>query len=144
MPESVLRIPADVSRLAEVRQFIREHASQIGADANVTNDVVLAVDELTTNSIIHGYRGSQGVVELEVGNQEGSMVVWLRDQAPPFDPNKYPEPDTSLPLARRPKGGMGIFLSRGVSDRLSYRRTGAGNELAIVKRLPRGYGGGTC
>jgi serine/threonine-protein kinase RsbW len=144
MPESVLCIPADVSRLAEVRQFIREQARHIGADPDVTNDVVLAVDELTTNSIIHGYRGSQGVVEVEVGSEGGSMVVWLRDHAPPFDPNSYPEPDTNLPLARRPKGGMGIYLSRGVSDSLCYRRTGDGNELTIVKRLPRANGGGTC
>jgi serine/threonine-protein kinase RsbW len=144
MVDSVLRIPADVSRLAEVRQFIRMQAHQMGVDARATDDVVLAVDELTTNSIIHGYRGSQGVVEVEVGREGGSMVVWLRDQAPPFDPNEYPEPDISVPLSRRPKGGMGIYLSRGASDGVTYRRTHEGNELTIVKRLPRVNGGGTC
>jgi serine/threonine-protein kinase RsbW len=144
MPESVLRIPADVSRLAEVRQFIRKQALHMGADSDTTNDVVLAVDELTTNSIIHGYRGSPGVVEVEVANEGGSMVILLRDHAPPFDPGDAPVPDTRLPLERRPKGGMGIYLSRGASDGLTYRRTGDGNELTIVKRLPRRNGGGTC
>ena len=119
MPQSVLRIPADVSRLAEVRQFIRKQASHMGADADAANDLVLAVDELTTNSIIHGYRGAQGMVELEVGSKGTSMVVCLRDHAPPFDPCSWPAPDTSLPLERRPMGGMGIYLSRGVSDELA-------------------------
>jgi serine/threonine-protein kinase RsbW len=144
MPESVLSIPADVRRLAEVRQFIRDQASHLGAGPEVTNDVVLAVDELTTNSIIHGYRGTPGVVEVGVGKEGGSMVVWLRDQAPAFDPNSYPEPDTSLPLGRRPTGGMGIHLSRGASDQLRYRRTGDSNELTIVMRLTRDNGGRTC
>lgn len=144
MPSSVLRIPADVSRLAEVRKFIRKQATHMGADPDATNDVVLAVDELTANSIIHGYRGSSGTVEVEVGNEDGSMVVWVRDQAPPFDPNDYPDPDVSLPLTLRPTGGMGIYLSRGALDGVSYRRTHDGNELTIVKRLPRGNGGGTC
>jgi anti-sigma regulatory factor (Ser/Thr protein kinase)/anti-anti-sigma regulatory factor len=134
----VLRIPADVSRLAEVRQFIRQQATHMGADADATHDVVLAVDELATNSIVHGYKGAPGVVEVEVGSQGGSMVVWLRDHAPPFDPNDAPEPNPSLPLELRPKGGMGIFLSRAVSEQLTYRRTTDGNELTIVMAIAQG------
>ncbi len=58
--QNVLRIPADVKRLADVREFVRQHAADMGADAETTDDMVLAVDELTTNSIVHGYRGEEG------------------------------------------------------------------------------------
>jgi serine/threonine-protein kinase RsbW len=142
--QNVLRISADVRRLSEVREFIRQQAADMGADAETTDDMVLAVDELTTNSILHGYRGEEGVVEVEVGHEGSSMVVRVRDQAPPFNPTRMPDPDTTLPLELRPKGGLGIYLSREVSDGLVYRRTGDGNETTIVKRLTRGQGGGTC
>jgi serine/threonine-protein kinase RsbW len=142
--ENMLRIPADVHRLSDIRQFIRERAADMGADREATDDMVLAVDELATNSILHGYRGREGVVEVEVGREGGSMVVRLRDQAPPFNPTRMPDPDITLPLERWPKGGLGVFLSREVTDGLVYRRTGDGNEMTIVKRLTRGQGGGKC
>jgi serine/threonine-protein kinase RsbW len=142
--QNVLRIPADVKRLSDVREFIRQQAADMGADADTTDDMVLAVDELTTNSIIHGYRGGDGEVEVEVEREGSSMVVRVRDQAPPFNPTKMPDPDTTLPLELRPKGGLGIYLSREVTDGLVYRRTGDGNEMTIVKRITRGQGGGTC
>ena len=122
--ENVLRIPADVNRLAEVREFIRRHATYSGADPDATNDLVLAVDELATNSILHGYKGADGLVEVEVGTEDGSMIVRLRDQAPPFNPTTMPSPNTTLPLERRRKGGLGVHLSREASDQFSYRRTG--------------------
>jgi serine/threonine-protein kinase RsbW len=140
----MLRIPADVKRLSDVREFIRQQAADMGADPETTDDMVLAVDELATNSILHGYRGEEGVVEVEVEREGSSMVVRLRDHARPFNPTKMPDPDTALPLEDRPKGGLGIYLSREAADGLVYRRTGDGNEMTIVKRLTRGQGGGTC
>jgi serine/threonine-protein kinase RsbW len=136
-----MRIPADVSRLADVREFRRQRAADLGADRDATDDLVLAADELATNSILHGYRGGNGIVEVEVGCEGSSMVVRVLDHAPPFDPTKTPDPDTSLPLERRPKGGLGVYLSRELTDGLIYRRTSDGNEITIVKRLTSDQGG---
>jgi len=137
----VLTITADPARLADVRQFVREQAAQLGADGEATDDIVTAVDELVTNSIIHGYRGGEGAVEVEIGASGASMVVHLRDHAPPFDPTKLAAPDTTLPPEQRPKGGLGIYLSRAATDGLTYRRSEDGNETTLIRNLASGEGG---
>jgi serine/threonine-protein kinase RsbW len=137
----VLRIPADLAKLADVRQFVREQAALVGADGEATDDIVSAVDELVTNSIIHGYRGGEGAVEVEVEGIGASLVVRIRDQAPPFDPTQVAAPDITLPLEQRPKGGMGIYLARELTDELTYRQNGNSNEMTLTKNLTSGKGG---
>jgi serine/threonine-protein kinase RsbW len=141
---SVLLIPATVNDLATVRQFIRQQAALMGADARVVPDIVQAVDESVTNTIVHGYRGKEGSVEVEVERSGRSLVVRLRDQAPPFDPTLLPAPDISASLYDRPPGGMGVFLARELMDAVTYRRTREGNELTLAKECINPPGGERC
>ncbi len=137
----VLRIPAQVSQLASVRQFIRDHAHRAGADQATTTDLVQAVDESVTNAIVHGYRGSAGSVEVAVSTAGDALVVRLRDEAPVFDPTSVATPDVTRPLEQQRLGGLGILLMRELTDSMSYRQLGAGvgNELTLSKTVtPRG------
>ena len=140
----MLHVPATVNELANVRQFIRQQAEQAGADPGAVPDIVQAVDELVTNAIVHGYRGRRGTVEIAVDRSGSSLIVRLRDQAPPFDPTLLPAPDTDAPLSQRPLGGMGVFLARGLTDSLTYRRTADGNELTLIKECIDQQGGAAC
>jgi serine/threonine-protein kinase RsbW len=141
---TVLRIPATLDELATVRQYVREQAARAGADPGAVPDVVQAVDEFVTNSIIHGYRGRDGSVEVEVDRSGRSLIVRLRDEAPPFDPTQLPPPNTNAPLDERPLGGMGVFLARDMVDSVTHQHTEAGNELTLVKECIGQHGGGTC
>jgi serine/threonine-protein kinase RsbW len=133
-----LAVPAAVDELAGVRAFVRESSARLGAEPAVIGDVVQAVDECLTNAIIHGYRGREGSVEVELERSGANLVVRLKDQAPPFDPTKTPGPDLSLPLERRPPGGMGVYLARELMDEMTYRQTDEGNELTLVKECRTG------
>ncbi len=141
---TMLRVPAEVEQLAAVRQFVREAAARAGAAQAPIDDLVQAVDESVTNVIVHGYGGAQGFVEIGIEDLDGALIVRLRDEAKPFDPTKLPDPDTTLPLDRRPFHGMGAFLTRQLSDEVTYRQTDNGNELTIVKRYRDNAGGTTC
>jgi serine/threonine-protein kinase RsbW len=136
-------VPADVRHLGEVRAFVRSALADRGVDEAVTADMVQAVDETVTNVIKHGYSGREGEVEVELEVTAGSDVtVHIRDACPSFDPTGVPAPDTAAPLADRPLGGMGVHLSRVLTDGMTHRMlpTG-GNELTLVKRLTASRGG---
>ena len=133
-----MRIPADVSHLASVREFVRGHARRIDADPEAMNDMIQAVDESVTNAIVHGYRGSDGFVEVSLEERDGTLVAIVRDEAPAFDPTTVPSPDMSLPLEKRPLHGLGIHLMRELTDSMSYKHTGKANELTLTKRLVTG------
>jgi serine/threonine-protein kinase RsbW len=132
----VVRVAAKLENLAIIRGFIRLTGVTLGADRDEISDLVLAVDELATNVIVHGYRGESGPLEVEVDREGDMLVVHLRDEAPPFDPTSVPPPDLTIPLEERPLGGLGIHLTRKHVDEISHQALPeGGNELTLKKRI---------
>lgn len=137
-----ITIDADLARLGEVRRFVRARLAERAGGEDALADVVQAVDEIVTNVIEHGYAGRSGSVEVEVGVAGDEVWVQVRDGCPPFDPTAVPAPDTTAPLASRPLGGMGVHLSRVLTDDMTHRiLPDGGNELTLVKRLTVRRGG---
>lgn len=131
-----LRLIAGVNDLAAIRRFVRETIAPAGGSTQAVDDLVLAVDELATNIITHGYRGQPDVIEIVIRREAGIVVVQLRDEAPPFDPTHVPEPDTTVPWPLRPAGGWGVFLARRRVDTMTYQRTADHrNEVTLTKKL---------
>jgi serine/threonine-protein kinase RsbW len=133
--KSSFEVYAKLENLALIRDFVQETATALAADPDMLFNVVLAVNEVATNIMIHGYQGQPGLIEIEVGRAGNSLVVRLRDQAPPFDPTAVPDPDLSLPLEERPLGKMGVYLARQLMDEMTHRLTPQGdNELILIKK----------
>lgn len=132
--EAKFRIDADVNQLIDARQFVEETAARFQVLPEAISKLVLAVDELTTNIIVHGYQGQAGSIEIELQSIGPDLQIRLIDHAPLFDPTTVPDPDTTLPLDERPLGGMGIYLARKIMDEMIYRSSERGNELTLIKR----------
>ena len=131
-----LRVAADVAQLATIRAFVEQQAHALGVDASEIYDLILAVNEVATNIVVHGYRNQPGVIEIDLRRQGEAIEIRLRDQAPLFDPTGVPVPDLTLPLQKRPLGGMGVHVTRQIMDAVRYRVTPVGgNELVLVKRV---------
>ena len=137
---STLRVRAELSELAAIRRFIEDQATALRIDPPAIYDLLLAVNEIATNSIVHGYRNQPGMIEVALRQIGDGVEICVRDDAPPFDATQAPAPELNLPLVNRPLGGMGIHLVRQLIDSLAYRaRPDGGNEVILVKRriVPR-------
>jgi anti-sigma regulatory factor (Ser/Thr protein kinase) len=125
---------ADLHSLASMRRFVEEVAAGGQGESEAIADMVLAMNEATTNLVQHGYRGDPGTIEIEVGYEGEALVVCLRDWSPPFDPAQVADRDVSAPLEERPLGGLGITMMRQLTDGLIYRQGPEGaNELILIK-----------
>jgi serine/threonine-protein kinase RsbW len=132
---SSLRVPADVQQLAMIRRFVEDQAHAFAVEQPAVYDLVLAVNEMATNIIVHGYRGAAGEIEIEMRRASDAIEIVLRDQAPSFDPTRAPVPDITRPLRQRPLGGMGVHVTRQMMDDMRHRVPPAGgNELILIKR----------
>lgn len=130
-----IRVAADVEQLATIRAFVERQAELLGVEASAIYDLVLAANEIATNIVVHGYQGRAGTIEVEMRRSGEAIEIRLRDQAPTFDPTRAPAPDLTLPLHKRPFGGMGIHVTRQMMDDLRHRALPqGGNELTLVKR----------
>jgi serine/threonine-protein kinase RsbW len=134
-----LHITAELKNLSQIRDFVEMAATGLGFAPEVIPNVQLAVDEVATNVMLHGYHGQGGPLEIEVERLQHDLIVRLRDEAAPFDPNTVPTPDLTLPLAQRPIGGLGIHLVRRTMDEIRHQLTPTGgNELVLVKHSAAG------
>jgi serine/threonine-protein kinase RsbW len=130
-----LRVAADVAQLATIRAFVEQQSRALDLDESAIYDLVLAVNEVATNIVVHGYRSQPGEIEIELRQLGDAIEIRLRDRAPLFDPTGVPTPDLTLPLHKRPLGGMGVHVTRQIMDAMCYHVTPeGGNELTLLKR----------
>jgi serine/threonine-protein kinase RsbW len=99
-----------------IRQVVKARAQEAGLARKPTYNLLLAVDEIATNIITHGYleNGVQGCVDLLTDCTDDYFTVMLEDDAPAFDPLSHKMPTEEFfakPLEERPIGGMGIHLT---------------------------------
>lgn len=127
---------ADLPALAAL---IERACTRVGAGAEVQSELRLAVEEVFTNIIRHGYRGTSGSVTVTVAATPLAIIVTLADAAPDFDPASLAAPDTSSDWQVRQIGGLGWHLVQQVMDEVR-RAPGphGGNVYTLVKRIPAG------
>ncbi|MEV7418890.1 anti-sigma regulatory factor [Streptomyces sp. NPDC089919] len=138
-----LEVPATLAALSEIAGFVLGLADAAGLGRGPAYRLRLAVDELATNVVTHGYRGGDGRITVRGRAGAGWVRVLLEDTAPAFDPvaGCLP-PATGVPPERRRVGGLGIHLALTSVDEFSYVRIEDRNISALtvigddVRRTP--------
>ena len=134
---AALRRPGRPEHLPELLDFVRDACARAGAEAPVGFALRLAVEEVCTNLMRHGYAGRDaGPIELSVGADPERIVVTIVDHSPPFSPDDAPAPDLVSGAEERRIGGLGWHLVKSVVDEIRYEPGGVetGNRLTLVKR----------
>ena len=134
-PVTDLSVKASLENLQEIRSFIDRVGASLVVNKSALDDLRLAVDEAVTNVVIHGYKETEGMVELHMHAEGDAVFIRIRDRAASFDPSQVKAPQLDTELKERPFGGMGIFLIRKMTDEAEFLPLpGGGNEIRLVKR----------
>jgi anti-sigma regulatory factor (Ser/Thr protein kinase) len=121
-PESAVELHFDADNLGEVRGLVFEQAETAGLERGAAKNLVLAVNEIATNSVRHG--GGGGVVK--VWDQKNSLVCQVEDRGRIEDPlvgRRRPVPDEP--------GGRGVWLANQVCDLVQVRTSEGGNTVRM-------------
>jgi anti-sigma regulatory factor (Ser/Thr protein kinase) len=132
-----LKLQANLDALEEIQSYILAISQKVGLKQQAIYGLQLAVDELVTNIITHGYGANQprGLVKVRAKLQHSNLLIFLEDTAKPYNPHEAVIPDLTVPVEQRPEGGLGIFLAKLNMDELIYKRVGNRNRNCLVMRL---------
>jgi serine/threonine-protein kinase RsbW len=131
-------VPATLDSLGAIAEYVMAAAASAGLDKRASYRLRLAVDEIATNIIVHGYAsaGLQGALELRADIDAGSLTIAIEDSGVAYDPRQAPVPDIDLPLEQRPIGGLGVYLASRSVDEFRYERVGDRNRTIFKMLLP--------
>ena len=127
-PPAAAEVIAYRSRLYPVRALVGRYAERAGLPADRRADLVLAVSELTANTLAHTAGG--GTAHIWTSGHEVICQVhdggWITD---PLAGRKRPPPDSA---------GQGLWVVNHVSDLVEMRSGPAGTTTRLHFRLPGG------
>ncbi len=140
MPHGIrLVIGTERGEVARAHAAFAEFAVARALPDGVRRNLSVVLDELLANTLSHGLAGrAGGTVSMDVKLAADRLTVTLTDDGAPFDPFSRAAPDTTLSVADRPIGGLGIHLVRQLVDEASYERRGDHNVVVLRTRLNGG------
>ena len=133
-----LRVAGRLDALHAIGEYVLQAAAQAGLENQAAYRLRLAVDEIATNAILHGYQPAayQGDFWVTAVYDESKLTIILEDSSPAYNPLRTPPPENlDGEPQERPAGGLGIFLAlRGV-DEFKYQWVNKKNRNIFVQFL---------
>ena len=129
-----VRFPAIPDRLCMVRALVTRAAEIVGCNKQLTEKLVIAVNEACMNVIQHAYRGDDtGEIVMEILNNDSQIKFLLMDFAEPVDLECVKPRDLD---DVRP-GGLGTHFIREIMDEceMGHLEGEKGNYLKMIKNL---------
>jgi len=116
--------------------FVSKVAAEIGFGDDAVFHCNLAVEEICTNIVEHGYQhnGAGKSIDVVCEIHTTHLLIILIDEAEPFNPLQLQDPDPDTPLWEREGGGWGIYFVKQYMDDIRYEFNDGHNNLILEKR----------
>lgn len=135
--KSALRIACSRAHLQQVRDFVRNYLTSRQLSDIAINQVVLAVDEVVANFIIHANAEDETqFLDLTMTLDQHDLNVEIADNGDTiFLPGPTASPDLHAYIQQGRKGGMGMALVNRLMDRVEFFTRGNHTVCHLSKHL---------
>ena len=130
-------IGCSLENLKGVRDFIRKSLRSHVASDVVLNEIILALDEMCSNLMIHAHHcNPDHHLEMHIDvPQKGKVIFEIMDDGEIFDINRFHEPDIDTLVHDKRKGGLGIRLVKSIMDEVIYTTLNGRNVCRLTKTI---------
>ncbi len=108
--------------LGDLRQFVAERAERFGLDDERTGDLVVAMNEIASNSVVHGGGGGT----LRVWHEDDALICEVNDKGMLNEPMVGRERP-----ARAQSGGHGMWMANQLCDLVQVRAFPHGSAVRL-------------
>src|SRR6478609_2793932 len=118
------RVGCSIENLKGVRDFIRTSLKAHGVSEIDISEIVLALDEMCSNLMIHAHHCNPDYLfELQIAVEKNNPLVFeIIDDGTVFDINQFSEPTLDNIIHEKRKGGLGIRLVKSIMDKIEYQK----------------------
>lgn len=132
-----LSVSGTLDSLKAIANYVVEVSQSAGLDKKSTYKLRLAVDEIATNIITHGYEEANisGKLDIFADINDSALTLSVEDTGARYDPYqelKLEKEELCKPLEERAMGGLGLYLAIQGVDKYFYERVGERNRNIFV------------
>ena len=130
-----LTLPGTLDSLPAIGQYVLAAAAAAELDKKAAYRLRLAVDEIATNVITHGYEEANrtGLLDIQAVINEADLTIFLEDTGATYQPDEVSQPThLDQPLEERPLGGLGVYLATHGVDQFRYEPLGNRNRHIFI------------
>ena len=131
------KVGCNIENLKGVRDFIRTALKDHGVSDLQVSELVLALDEMCSNLMIHSHRcNPDELFEIHIDLKKGKPIIFeIIDDGNTFDINQFAEPDLGNLVHEKRKGGLGIRLVKSIMDKIEYQNRDGKNICRLTKNI---------
>lgn len=131
------KVPCKKEKLRDIRSFVKEILDKHGLSEIDASTLVLAIDEVCANFIIHAHQcNAKDSIELVISvNKHENIIFDIIDKAEIFDIGSYEEPKLEDIIKRQRKGGLGLILVRRIMDNIQIIKNPPENICRMTKNI---------
>lgn len=131
------KVGCNIENLKGVRDFIRNALKAHGVSDIQISELVLALDEMCSNLMIHSHRcNPKELFEINIILKKDEPIIFeIIDDGNTFDINQFAEPDLGNLVQEKRKGGLGIRLVKSIMDKIEYQHTSGKNICRLTKNI---------
>ncbi len=132
-----ITLAAKIDSIAEATAFMDAELEMVDCPMKAQVQLDIVLDELFSNIARYAYKGGDGEASVSFGfdPETRTVSIVLKDRGIAYNPLEKEEPDVTLPLDKRPIGGLGIFLVKKNVDKMTYARRNGQNILTVLKKI---------
>ena len=126
--------------LSENESFARLAVASFCANVKLSvediSDIKTAVSEAVTNSIVHGYEGTIGEVEIECEITDDKIEITVSDNGVGIENIEEAMQPFFTTKPDKERSGMGFTVMEGFMDKLEVKSTkGEGTQVKFIKNI---------
>lgn len=134
--KSSIQIYCSRDNLIEIRKFIADCLKDTSLSDIEVNALVLAVDEVCANVIIHSAEcDNKKTLDVLVDLQKHKLIVEVIDKGLGYDLRKHKMPELNEIIKEKRKGGVGLMLVQKIMDKIDFVPGNNGNIIRLIKHI---------
>ena len=127
---------AKIENYKEFYSWIHKACKEWNINEELTNKLDMCGEEIFANIAFYAYpEGVNGTIETQLKLSNENLILEFKDSGIEYNPLERPDPDINLPPEERPIGGLGIFMTKKMTDDISYKREDNINILTLIFKL---------
>jgi anti-sigma regulatory factor (Ser/Thr protein kinase) len=129
------QLPRRIAAVSDMHRLLKGYYDRHSVDERTAFCLDMAAEEIFTNMVRHNESAEEFISMTIDISDDCFRLRWIDRGVEPFDPSERPQVDLTRPIDEREPGGLGLYLTQSVMDRVTYTWEDGDMKVDVLKKM---------